>query len=347
MTSPSSSCDILKYDIHILRTWRDCVNIEGLVRFKPLLVVITLILASLVLVKIPEGASAQTPHDPIYINGNENFTAANGVTGGSGTPSDPYIIWDWEIDDPSAHGIDIRNTDAHFIIRGVYIHIGRGADYDGIYLHNVTNGRIENSIISNNGNGGISVYYSINVSIIGTTVSNNEGGIWIYSSRNVTITDNDITLSGWAGIILQSSTGVRVYHNSFICNAWHAKDVDGNHNTWDDGYPNGGNYWSDYDGVDQFTGPNQDQPGADGIGDTPYVIDSNNQDNYPLMRDDVSISCPTPWPLSLFYVALTVLIICIVVVVALALYLLFKRKREKPVGSELPEKGTEPQEQRT
>jgi len=32
------------------------------------------------------------------------------------------------------------------------------------------------------------------------------------------------------------------------------------------------------------SGPNQDQPGSDGIGDTPYVINEFNQDNYPLME---------------------------------------------------------------
>ncbi|MCW3985022.1 MAG: hypothetical protein NWE91_01215 [Candidatus Bathyarchaeota archaeon] len=36
------------------------------------------------------------------------------------------------------------------------------------------------------------------------------------------------------------------------------------------------------------SGPNQDQLGSDGIGDTPYVIDLNNQDRYPLMK-------PYPW----------------------------------------------------
>jgi len=46
-------------------------------------------------------------------------------------------------------------------------------------------------------------------------------------------------------------------------------------NAWDDGYPSGGNYWSDYTGVDAD---------GDGIGDTPYVIDENNTDRYPLMN---------------------------------------------------------------
>jgi len=39
-----------------------------------------------------------------------------------------------------------------------------------------------------------------------------------------------------------------------------------------DGYPSGGNYWSDYIGIDA---------NHDGIGDTPYTIDANNIDRYP------------------------------------------------------------------
>jgi hypothetical protein len=54
-------------------------------------------------------------------------------------------------------------------------------------------------------------------------------------------------------------------------------------NFWDDGYPSGGNYWSDYSGVDKFSGPYQNKTGSDGIGDAPYSIDQNNVDRYPLM----------------------------------------------------------------
>jgi hypothetical protein len=54
-------------------------------------------------------------------------------------------------------------------------------------------------------------------------------------------------------------------------------------NFWDFGYPAGGNYWSDYAGLDVKNGSNQDQLGSDGIGDTPYIIYENNKDNYPLM----------------------------------------------------------------
>jgi hypothetical protein len=53
---------------------------------------------------------------------------------------------------------------------------------------------------------------------------------------------------------------------------------------WDDGYPSGGNYWSDYSGTDSYRGSHQNETGSDGIGDTPYAIDENNQDKYPFTK---------------------------------------------------------------
>jgi hypothetical protein len=56
---------------------------------------------------------------------------------------------------------------------------------------------------------------------------------------------------------------------------------------WDNGYPDGGNYWSNYTGVDHFSGPGQNESGSDDIGDMPYLIPGKeppNQDKYPLMN---------------------------------------------------------------
>ena len=44
-----------------------------------------------------------------------------------------------------------------------------------------------------------------------------------------------------------------------------------------------GNYWSDYTGLDLYSSLFQNETGSDGIGDTPYVIEANDTDRYPLM----------------------------------------------------------------
>jgi hypothetical protein len=85
--------------------------------------------------------------------------------------------------------------------------------------------------------------------------------------------------------VFVSSSNNRFWHNTFLDNSQQvlAQTVE-NTNVWDDGYPSGGNYWSDYNGTDLYSGPYQNETGNDGIGDTQYIIDSNNQDRYPLMQ---------------------------------------------------------------
>jgi hypothetical protein len=61
-------------------------------------------------------------------------------------------------------------------------------------------------------------------------------------------------------------------------------------NFLDNGYPSGGNYWSSYNGTDVYSGPYQNETGSDGIGDTPYPIDANNTDRYPLIHAYVPLS---------------------------------------------------------
>ena len=80
----------------------------------------------------------------------------------------------------------------------------------------------------------------------------------------------------------------QIFHNNFITNS---KQVEEQHsdasqwppdayytsfnNTWNQPYPSGGNYWSDYKGNDLNN---------DGIGDTPYHIIENYTDQYPIIQ---------------------------------------------------------------
>jgi parallel beta-helix repeat protein len=159
-----------------------------------------------------------------------------------------------------------------------------------------------NNIIANYWGNGISLFVSSNNnSIIGNNViANGMYGIsMFYSPNNNNITGNNI-VNNWFGIFLYDGSSNRFWHNNYIGNtqqvyvATYAHD-----NSWDDGYPSGGNYWSDYTGVDWFSGPYQNEPGSDGIGDTPYVIGPNDQDRYPLMNTwqpkyDIAVTYVTP-----------------------------------------------------
>jgi len=156
----------------------------------------------------------------------------------------------------------------------------------GIYLYYSSNNNVSGNEITNNGRG-IWLFDSSYSSISGNNITNNRYGIVLeeFSTYNI-ISGNNITNNEVDGIYLfVSSSDNSIYHNNFIDNIRQVEIVPvGLRNAWDDGYPSGGNCWSDYTGVDEYGGPNQDQPGSDGICDTPYIINNYNRDRYPLMK---------------------------------------------------------------
>jgi parallel beta-helix repeat protein len=154
--------------------------------------------------------------------------------------------------------------------------------YYGVWLSSSSNNSISGNNITNNGEG-IEVEFSSSNSITGNNITaNSYYGIDLYSSSSNSITGNDITANNDDGIWLDYSSNNTIYHNNFMNNTYQFY-ASSSTNTWDDGYPSGGNYWSDYNGIDLYKGPYQNMTGSDGIGDTPYVIDTDNIDHYPLM----------------------------------------------------------------
>jgi parallel beta-helix repeat protein len=169
---------------------------------------------------VPARALTYQPHSPITIDGNTGFTSPNGVTGGSGTLSDPYIIQGWDINASGIGccnaygnaGLVIEHTNASFIVRNVYVHQGLPVD-EGIILHQVSNGTVENSVTSQD-YFGIAVDSSTNVTVSGNTVySNNPYGIYLYQTINSRVSGNNVYSNQNAGIFLYSSNNVTVSNN--------------------------------------------------------------------------------------------------------------------------------------
>jgi parallel beta-helix repeat protein len=192
------------------------------------------------------------------------------------------------------------------------------SDYFGIHLEHSPSNTIINNLAFSNVYGGISVGESSSENnLTGNTANLNDGdGIYIWRSNNCILINNNassnskigiiledanistlannIVENNYGGIYLNDSINNLIYHNNIKYNTNQAND-DTAANSWDSGYPSGGNYWSDYIGNDDNKGLNQDQLGSDGIGDTPYPIPGGSSvDNYPLMNpwDSTPISGP-------------------------------------------------------
>jgi putative cofactor-binding repeat protein/parallel beta-helix repeat protein len=213
-----------------------------------------------------------------------------------------------------------------------------GSDYNSVYWNELVNsshgirvgpldpyGSENNDIYQNSiTNMSLAVYFSYtsNNSIHENYIAGSVFGIRFGVADQNLVYQNNITDCEYAARV-QGSDNV-FYSNNFGENS-HQVSVDHTHlfdsiiitdystnNTFDSGPLLGGNFWSDYNGTDSD---------GDGIGDTPYIINEDNQDNYPLMEPaDIPVIPEDPsWtPLVLLFAASAV---------ALTVY---KRKLRKP-----------------
>ncbi len=194
------------------------------------------------------------------------------------------------------HGIRMHSSNDNTIDNNICFD-----NEDGIYMFGSERCIIRNNICNSNNENGIILYGVSKSTFEQNILSNNYRGIMGDSISNSTIKNNICNSNILFGMSLESSNNNSIYHNHFINNIIQAFD-DGV-NTWNLSYPTGGNYWSNFNephegAYDDFKGQDQNIPGRDGIvdsgtiaggGKNPYIIDSNSQDNYPLIG-------PYPYP---------------------------------------------------
>jgi len=251
------------------------------------------VLVLLIPVSVACSAEEEMPfHDPIVIAEVGDFTAANGVRGGTGTKDDPFIIEELRIDaSKNGYGIRISQVESCFVIRGVSI---QSASKVGIELVEVSNSIVESCTIDSNkiglilescsllsigenrfincGGIGIVMRECTNSTLTGNEFIGRGSGLCVYEgSMCNTIKENNFENSALVAFYLGSG-GNWTYHNNFF----RAIVQDYAYNVWDK--EGEGNYWGkSYRGEDN---------NKDGIGDSPHQVTgpSYNYDRYPLME---------------------------------------------------------------
>ncbi len=166
----------------------------------------------------------------------------------------------------------------------------RGFRYGVLVRFGYGNNTIEANKITGNNWGIELVGYSSDNSITANNITASyDYGIGVFESSNYNSISENYVANNGRGLLFSDSANNTIFHNSIVNNTKQVQFFEpSSANTWDNGYLSGGNYWSDYNGTDA---------NHDGIGDTPYVIDANNTDNYPLM---------TPFTISEFSATLIV-----------------------------------------
>jgi parallel beta-helix repeat protein len=214
------------------------------------------------------------PESNILVNKSLTIVGENAETtviDGNGTA--PYIFH-VIANNVAIENLTLQNTDTSF-----------SAQAPAIRIYNVTNVTINNAITRN-------VFYAVEIlsssltKIMHSNFSKSaQSGIYLHdTSCNNTFIGNTIE-DNINGIYIAEPTSQynKFYHNNIINNTNQIVTF-GGVNYFDNGYPSGGNYWSDHVGPDLFSGLLQNENGSDGIVDEGYPSGAPIPwDKYPLM----------------------------------------------------------------
>lgn len=182
----------------------------------------TIILIGGVAIPPTENAAADlTIGETFRINGDDEFTAANGVIneGAAGTEVDPYIIAGWDINgDSGTDCMFIGNTTKHLVIKDCYLHDSTGKKskalvYNaGVTLYNATNVTVTNVTLIGNA---VGIYINCTDAVIrvdNCTISENQGGGiqgYVAGNLSIEIADNVIGMNQCTGDASTTGGGIR------------------------------------------------------------------------------------------------------------------------------------------
>ena len=258
----------------------------------------------------------------IYESDNNTFTNIE-ISGNDGDGF--YLVYD--SDDNQIYSCEIQNTENGISLHGsgtnecndniiYYCDIDSNED-SCIYIDTCDGNTIEHNNLGASGDSADYVIQLISSSVIlinYNVIKAANVGISIESgSDSNPINNNEISYCVSYGIEISSSYSNEIHHNNFIDNngageSWNPAYIQAyddveppdDVNSWDNGYPDpairsldldidGGNYWSDWGpvGSDEYSGPNQDVEGSDGIVDGVYDIDSIYSDDFYPLKEPV------------------------------------------------------------
>ena len=207
---------------------------------------LSILFASMFVIAVIDSANATfSTGDTIVINSDGSVTPASAPIlreGNKYTLTDDVLM-------PSSTNEGIIVEADNVILNGAGHKVQGHGDSDAIWLDDRTNVTIQNFLLEN-------FYW----------------GLTLIDCTKCTIYGNNLSSAMYSLYLSDSSDNI-IYHNNIYGRLYYQNSS----NTWINGYPSGGNYWEGYPYADQKNGPNQNQAGSDGIGDTPVSEEIFNQ----------------------------------------------------------------------